>query len=128
MVNAGRPATVSASRAVPVRLPDVPVIVIVDADETAELLAVSVSVLVVVAVAGLNNAVTPAGRPDAAKLTAPLKLFWALMVMVLVPLAPAAIERVDAEEDSPKDSPLDTPVKLLMRGWPEGLPHPVARS
>jgi hypothetical protein len=75
MVNAGRPVTVSDRRAVLVRLAEVPVIVIVDVDEAAELLTVSVSVLVVVAVAGLNDAVTPVGRPDAARLTALLKLF-----------------------------------------------------
>ena len=74
-MNAGRPVTVSDRRAVLVRLAEVPVIVIVDVDEAAELLTVSVSVLVVVAVAGLNDAVTPVGRPDAARLTALLKLF-----------------------------------------------------
>lgn len=128
MVNAERPVTVSDRRAVLVKLPEVPVIVIVDVDEAAELLAVSVSVLLVLAVAGLNDAVTPAGRPDAARFTAPLKPFCALIVIVLAPLAPAVIASVDADEDRPKEGPFDTPVKLLIRGWPAGLPHPVARS
>ena len=128
IVNAGSPVTVSNSRVLLVRLPEVPEIVIDDVDEAAEALTVSVSVLVVVAVAGLNDAVTPVGRPDAARLTALVKPFCALMVMVLVPLAPAVIASVDADEDRPKDGPFDTPVRLLIRGWPAGLPHPVARS
>ncbi len=128
MLNAGSPVTVSESRAVLVRLPDVPVTVIVEVDEATEPLAVSVRVLVVLTVAGLNDAVTPAGSPDAARLTAPLKPFCAPIVIVLVPLAPAVIASVDAEDDTPKDGPLDTPVRLLIRGWPAGLPHPVARS
>lgn len=128
MLNAGSPVTVSESRALLVRLPEVPVIVIVEVDEAAVPLAVSVRVLMVVAVAGLNDAVTPAGSPDAARLTAPLKPFCALIVMVLFPLAPAVIASLDADEDKPKDGPFDTPVRLLISGWPAGLPHPVARS
>src|ERR1700733_2478613 len=128
IVNAGGPVTFSDSCAVLARLPEVPVIVIVDVDETAELLAVSVSVLAVVAVAGLNDAVTPAGSPDAARFTERLKSFCALIVIVLVPLVPARIVRVVAELTRPKDCVPVLPVKLLMSGWPAGLPHPVARS
>jgi len=36
----------------------------------------------------LNDAVTPFGRPDAAKLTFPVKPFWGATVMVLEPLDP----------------------------------------
>lgn len=105
-----------------------PVIVIVAVDDAAELFAVSVSVLVVVVVAGLNNAVTPSGRPDAARLTESLKPFCALIVIVLVLLVPAMIPTVDAELVRLKDCGPVLPVKVLISGWPVGLPHPVARS
>ena len=36
----------------------------------------------------LNDAVTPFGRPDAAKVTFPAKAFWGATVMVLEPLDP----------------------------------------
>lgn len=72
-VNDGVPVIVSVSRAVPVRLPDVPVMVTVEDDATAELAAVMVTVLVVTAVAGLKAPVTPAGNPEIARLTLPVK-------------------------------------------------------
>ena len=50
-------------------------IVTVDVPVAAVALAVSVRELVVVAEAGLKDAVTPLGRPDADKLTVPLKPF-----------------------------------------------------
>jgi len=106
----------------------VPVIVTAAVDEGAELAAVSVSVLIVVAVAGLNDTVTPSGRPDAARFTESLKPFCALMVIVLLLLVPALIARVDAELTRLKDCAPVLPVKLFMSGWPAGLPHPVARS
>jgi len=71
-----------------VRLPDVPVIVTVAGPTVAVLDAVRVSVLLVVAVAGLKDAVTPAGRPLAERETDPLKLLSGVTVMVLVPDAP----------------------------------------
>jgi hypothetical protein len=37
---------------------------------------------------GLNDALTPAGRPDTDKLTFPLKPFCGVTVTLLVPLAP----------------------------------------
>lgn len=136
MLNAGVPVMVRAKRAVLVRVPDVPpavlddvpVIVIADVAATAELAAASVSVLVVVALAGLNVAVTPAGNPETARFTAPLKPCCALTVMVLVPLAPAATESAGADRAKLKDGALEVPVKALMSGWPAGLPQPVARS
>ena len=70
------------------RLPDAPVIVTVDAPVVAPALAVNVSVLVLVAELGLNDAVTPLGKPDAAKLTLPAKPFWGAIVIVLEPLDP----------------------------------------
>ena len=55
----------------------------------AVLAAVSVSVLVPVVLAGLNDAVTPAGRPLADRFTDPLKLLRSVTVTVLLPLVPA---------------------------------------
>jgi len=77
-----------------VKLPDEPVTVTVTVPVTAALLAVSVNVLVLVVLLGLNEAVTPLGRPDADKLTLPLKPFCGLTVMVLVPLAPCVMLRL----------------------------------
>jgi hypothetical protein len=57
------------------KLPDVPVTVTVTVPVAAMLLAASVNVLVVAVVAGLNDAVTPLGRPDADKVTLPLNPF-----------------------------------------------------
>ena len=81
------------------RLLDEPVTVTVTVPVAAVVLAVSINVLVLVVLLGLNNAVTPAGRPDADKLTLALKPFCGLTLMVLVPLAPCRIVKLfgDAE-------------------------------
>jgi hypothetical protein len=80
-----------------VRLPDVPVIVTVAGPVAAVLLAASVKVLglVLVALVGLNVAVTPLGRPvaDTDKPTLPLKPFSGLTVIELEPLVPCTIVR-----------------------------------
>lgn len=70
------------------RLPEVPVMVTVAVPVVAVPLAVSVNVLVLVAGFGLNDAVTPFGRPDADKLTPLLNPPCGVMVMVLVPSVP----------------------------------------
>ena len=80
--------TVRLTVVVWLRLPEVPVMVTVLVPDVAVLLAVSVRVLVLVVVAGLNEAVTPAGRPEAARLTLPVNPFSGSTVMVLVALAP----------------------------------------
>ena len=54
----------------------------------AAALAVNVNVLDDVAGFGLKDAVTPLGKPEAARLTLPLKPFAGLIVTVLVPLLP----------------------------------------
>ena len=71
-----------------VRVPEVPVMVTVDVPVVAVALAVRVKVLVEVVGFGLNPAVTPVGRPEAERVTLPLKPFDGAMVMVLVPLLP----------------------------------------
>lgn len=80
--------TVRLSVVVCVILPDTPVTVTVDVPVAAVALAVSVNVLVVVVGFGLNPAVTPLGKPEALKVTMPLKPFDGLTVIVLVPLLP----------------------------------------
>ena len=82
------------------KLPDVPVIVTVTVPLVAVLLAVSVNVLVLAVPLGLNDAVTPLGKPDADKLTLPLKPFCGVTVMVLAPLAPCAIVKLLGDAES----------------------------
>src|SRR5882762_1266834 len=72
-VGRGGGATARVIVVVFVRVPDVPVMVTVTVPVVAAVPAVSVNVLVVVAGLGLNDAVTPLGRPEADKLTLPLK-------------------------------------------------------
>ena len=74
-----------------VKLPDVPVIVTVAVPVAAVTLAVRVSVLLLVAGLGLNAAVTPLGKPDAERVTLPLKPFDGVMLIVLVPWLPCAM-------------------------------------
>ena len=63
------------------------------------LLAIIVSVLVVVAEVGLNDAVTPLGRPDADRLTLLLKPFCGVTMTVLVALVPWAMLTVPGDAD-----------------------------
>ena len=59
-----------------------------------------VSVLLVLVLAGLNEAVTPAGTPDAVKLTEPSKPPRSATAIVVVPLAPPAFSvRALSEDD-----------------------------
>jgi hypothetical protein len=120
--------TVRASVVVATRLPEVPVMVTVLVPVVADALAVSVSVLVPVAGFALNAAVTPLGRPDAARLTLPVNPFKSVTVMVVVPLAPpAAIVKLLGESESVKLGVAD-PVSVLIRVAPFGVPHPVTKS
>jgi len=91
--------TVRAIVVVCVRPPDVPVIVTVTLPVVAVLLAVSVNVLVLVVLLGLNDGVTPLGRPEADKLTLPVKPFCGVTVIVLVPLVPWVIVTLDGDAE-----------------------------
>jgi hypothetical protein len=83
-----------------VKLPEVPVMITVTVPVAAVPLAVSVNVLVVVVLVGLKEAVTPLGRPEADKLTLPLKPFCGVTVMVLAPLAPWVSVKLLGEAES----------------------------
>ena len=83
-----------------VKLPDVPVIVTVAVPVAAVTLAVRVSVLLLVAGLGLNAAVTPLGKPDAERVTLPLKPFDGVMLIVLVPWLPCVMVKLLGLADS----------------------------
>ena len=88
--------------AVFVKLPEVPVIVTGNVPTPAVLAAVRVRELVVAVVLGLNEAVTPAGRPEADKLTLPLKPNCGVTVMVFVLLVPCVMVMLLKEVESEK--------------------------
>lgn len=119
--------TDSASFVVAVKLPEVPVIVTVADPVVAVLLAVRVSTLVPVVGFVANAAVTPLGRPDAARVTLPVNPPTSVTVIVLVPLLPWVIVRLLGESDSVKLGVVD-PARRLIRPVVFGLPHPVHRS
>jgi len=79
--------------------PDVPETVTVTVPVAAVLLAVRVSMLVLVMLLGLKDAVTPLGKPDADKLTLPLKPPCGVTVMVLMALVPWATLRLLGEAE-----------------------------
>lgn len=82
--------------------PEVPVIVTVAAPVVAVLLAVRVRTLVPVVGLVPNAAVTPLGKPDAARVTLPVKPPTSVTVMVSVALLPRVTDRVVAEGASVK--------------------------
>jgi len=68
----------------------------------AVLLAVSVKVLLAVAGFGLKDAVTPLGKPEADRLTLPVKPFCGAIAIVLVPLAPCVTVTLPGDAERPK--------------------------
>lgn len=70
--------------------------VIVDEPVAAVLLAVTVITF------EAKDAVTPEGKPDAAKATVPLKPFCGVTVIVEVPLVPCEMARMLGEAESVK--------------------------
>ena len=114
-VKLGAVVTVSVTEVVAVRLPDVPVTVIVVVPGVAALLAVSVKLLDVLALVGLKEAVTPLGKPDAVQLTLPLKPFWGVMLIVLAPEAPCTIVRLLGELDKVKLGAAGAPIETLSK-------------
>ena len=85
-----------------VKFPAVPVMVTVAGPVVAVLLAVNANVLVPVVLPGLNEAVTPAGKPEANKLTLLLKPLSALTETVPAALAPWTTVKLLGEAESVK--------------------------
>ena len=119
--------TVRASVVDAVKLPEVPVIFTVAEPVVAVLLAVSVRTLVPVVGFVPNAAVTPLGRPDAARVTLPVNPPTSVTVIVLVPLPPCVMVRLLGESDNVKVG-VDDPARRLISPVVFGLPHPVHRS
>lgn len=94
--------TVRVMVVVPLRLPDVPVMVTWPVPTDAPLLAASVKVLELVAGLGLKDAVSPLGKPEADRETLPLKPFVGAIVIVLLPLEPCVTVRLLGETESVK--------------------------
>jgi len=94
--------TVSEIEVALLRLPDVPLMLMVTIPGAAVPVALSVNVLAPVVLPGLNEAVTPLGKPDADKLTLPLNPFCGTTVMVLVPVPPCRIVNEAGWAESPK--------------------------
>jgi hypothetical protein len=92
----GAMLTVRAMVVEAVRLPEVPVTVIVAGPTTAALLAVSVSTLDAVAGLAAKLAETPLGKPVAAKVTLPVKPFAGAMLMFSVAVLPCVTASVAA--------------------------------
>ena len=109
-----------------VNVPDEPVTVTANVPTVAVAIEVSVNALVLAVMLGLNDAVTPPGRPDIDKLTFPLKLFSGVMVMVLVTLAPCMRVTLLGEAESAKFGP--EAGQLFTRLAAFTVPIPVAKS
>jgi len=75
---------------------------------------------------GLKDAVTPLGNPEAEKVTFPVKPFFAVTVIVLVPLVPCVMARLPKEEEREKFGPVAG--QLFTRLAALTLPMPVAKS
>jgi hypothetical protein len=111
-----------------VRLPELPVMVTVAVPVLAVLLAVSVKVQVLVVLLGVKDALTPLGRPEADRLTLPLKPFCGMTVIVLVPLAPCVMVKLPGEAESTKVGVAVDPGQLFTKLVALTAPMPVAKS
>ena len=98
-------------------MPEVPVTVTVAVPVVAVLLAVNVRTLVEAVGLVPKLAVTPAGSPDADKVTLPVKPPEGVTVIVLVPLLPWVMVRLAGEAESEKSGvpPQFGNLKLAMR-------------
>jgi hypothetical protein len=80
-------------------VPDVPVTVTLYVPTGAVLLALKVRELVLLVLTGLNAAVTPVGNAVAVRPTIPVKPFWPLTLIVLLPLLARGTVRLAAEAE-----------------------------
>ena len=79
--------------------------------EVADADAVNVNTLLAAVVAGLKAAVTPAGKPVAARLTVPANPFWSMTLRVAAPVLDWLIESAAKELESAKEGAPDVPVR-----------------
>lgn len=132
MVTAAAPVvsgfTVKPSVVGLVNAPEVPWMVAVTVPVVAVALALKVRVLVVVAAEGLNDAVTPLGKPDADRVTLPVKPFTGVTVTALVAVLPWVSDKLLGEADNVKLGVAPAPAKASINPVPFGLPKPVAKS
>jgi hypothetical protein len=98
----GAAVTVRLTDVVCVRLPDVPVTVTLNVPVLAVLPAVNVNVLVPVAGSGLNDAVTPPGKPEADKVTLLLNPFDGVIVIVVAAWLPCPTVTLPGDADKLK--------------------------
>ena len=110
------------------KLPEVPMIVTVTVPVADVLVEVSVNVLMFAVLVGLKEADTPLGKPEADKLTLPLKPFCGVTVIVLVPLAPCVIVKLLGDTESTKVGVGEDPGQLLTKLAALRVPIPVAKS
>jgi len=103
MTKVGSGVTVRAMDVAAVKVPEVPVTVTVTGPPAvAEPAAVSVSTWVPANVPAANDAVTPLGKPVAARATLPVNPPTSVTEMVLVPLLPAATDTLFGAAESVK--------------------------
>ena len=98
-LKSGATVIVKLTMVVWVKPPDVPVMVTAAVPVVAVLLAVSVSTLVPVVGLVVKEAVTPAGSPEAVRVTLPVKPAIGLTVTVLVPDAPCCTVRLEGDTE-----------------------------
>src|SRR5215475_12905553 len=110
------------------KLPDAPVMVTENVPTAALAAAVNATELDAGSDGGLNAALTPLGKPDAEKLTAPLNPFCGVTVMTLPPPAPCVTDKLPGEAASVKPGDGADAGQLLMRFVAFRVPMPVAKS
>jgi len=123
--------TVKERAVVLVREPEVPLMVTVTVPVVAVLLALRVNVLVLLlpvlgVLTGLKEAVTPLGRAEFDKVTLPVNPFCGVMVMVLLPLEPWVMLKLDGDAKRAKLG--EEPGQLFTRLAALTVPMPVAKS
>ena len=110
------------------RLPEAPVTVTVKVPVAAVPVADRVKRLLAVAGFVPKLAVTPLGRPEAAKFTLPVNPFRGLIVMVVEPAAPWRKVRLVGDAERAKLGCGDDEGQLLTKLAALTVPMPVAKS
>jgi hypothetical protein len=96
------------------KLPEAPRMLTENVPVDAVLLAANVSVLDAFVLLGLKDAVTPLGRPEADRLTLPLKPLCGVTVIVLDPFAPCSMLKLEGDAESAKFGGAAVTVRLIV--------------